>query len=133
MEFVALVTIGAVFEYAIFALLVGLARSRTGVMAPATTGHPQFERYFRVQQNTLERLIIFVPSLWIFSYYVGSVAGAAIGLVFLLARIAYCVGYVSNPDKRGLGFGVGEAANTTLMLGSIIGVIYRMAQSGINY
>ena len=70
MEFVALVTNLAVLEYAVFALLVGLARGRTGVLAPETSGHPEFERYFRVQQNTLERLVIFIPSLWVFSYYV---------------------------------------------------------------
>lgn len=133
MDFVALVTIAAVFEYAIFALLVGLARSRTGVMAPATTGHPEFERYFRVQQNTLERLIIFVPSLWIFSYYVSSVAGALIGVVFVLARVGYCVGYVSDPGKRGLGFGLGELANTALMLGSIVGVVIQMAHRGNHF
>ncbi|MCJ8311464.1 MAG: MAPEG family protein [Saccharospirillaceae bacterium] len=124
MEFVALVTILAVLEYAVFALLVGLARGRTGVLAPETSGHPEFERYFRVQQNTLERLVIFIPSLWVFSYYVNPLIGAAIGVVFIIARAGYCVGYVKAPEKRKIGYNVGELANNILMLGAIVGSIY---------
>ena len=127
MEFVALVTIAAVLEYAIFALFVGLARGRTGVLAPAISGHPEFERYFRVQQNTLERLVVFIPSLWIFSYYVNPVVGSIIGLVFVFARAAYYVGYVSSPEKRKFGYNLGEAANTILMLGSIVGSVYSLS------
>ncbi len=124
MELVALVTIIAVLEYAIFAFLVGLARKRTGVSAPAISGNPEFERYFRVQQNTLERLVIFIPSLWVFSYFAHEIAGVIVGLVFVLARAFYCVGYVSDPDKRKLGYNLGEIANNILIFGSIIGLVY---------
>jgi len=123
-ELVGLVTIFAVFEYAIFAFLVGLARGRTGVVAPVISGNPEFERYFRVQQNTLERLVIFIPSLWVFSYFVNPTAGAIAGVVFIVSRAAYCIGYVSDPPKRKLGYNLGELANNVLMLGSIIGIVY---------
>ena len=124
MELVALVTVFAVLEYAIFAFLVGLARGRTGISAPETSGNPEFERYFRVQQNTLERLVIFIPSLWIFSYFMNPLVGAIIGIVFIIARVAYCVGYVSEPAKRKLGYNLGELANNILMFGSIVGIVY---------
>jgi uncharacterized MAPEG superfamily protein len=123
MECTALVTIAALIEYAVFSILVAVARGRTGVKAPAITGHPVFERYFRVQQNTLERLIMFIPSLWLFSHYVSASTGAALGVVFVLARAAYCFFYVRAPDKRSMAFGVGELANAVLMVGAVIGAI----------
>jgi hypothetical protein len=41
-------------------LVVAGARGRHGVKAPATTGHPDFERAFRVQMNTLEHTVVFL-------------------------------------------------------------------------
>ena len=69
MVWVNLVTLCALLEYFVFAWLVGKARVQYGVKAPATSGHEVFERYFRVQQNTLELLIVFVPGLWIAAQY----------------------------------------------------------------
>ena len=123
MEITALVTVAAVLEYAVFSLLVGLARGRTGVEAPRISGNPEFERYFRVQQNTLERLVIFLPSLWLFSHYVSVLVGGILGGVFVLGRVLYAAGYVSAPNRRFLGFGLGELANMSLMLGSVYGVV----------
>lgn len=121
MELVAIVTILSVLQYAVFALLVSFARKRTGVVAPQISGHPEFERYFRVQQNTLERLIIFVPALWIFSTYVSPMLGAGLGALFIATRAVYCVAYVVNPQMRGLGYVPGEVVNTVLMLGGLLG------------
>ena len=123
MEFVAIVTMLAVFEYAVFALMVGLARGRTGVIAPNISGDPEFEKYFRVQQNTLERLVIFIPSLWVFSYYVNPAVGAGLGVAFVLARAGYCYGYINKPENRRYGYNIGELINTVLMLGGIIGAL----------
>jgi len=125
MQPAAIITILALLEYAVFSLLVGLARARTGVSAPQITGHPEFERYFRVQQNTLERLIIFIPSLWIFAFYVNALVGAAIGSLFIVGRALYCIGYVAEPRKRGWGYNLGELANTTLMLGGLGVAVYQ--------
>ncbi len=52
------------------------------IKAPAISGHPDFERYFRVQANTLEWMPIFLPSLWLFALYVSDMGAAAIGLVW---------------------------------------------------
>ncbi len=79
MALVAAVIALALIEFIVFGLLVARARVRCQVAAPATTGHPVFERYFRVQQNTLEQLIVFVPSVWLFGYYVSALWAAGLG------------------------------------------------------
>jgi len=104
MVWVDLVTLCALIEYFIFAWLVGRARVSCGVEAPAVTGHEVFERYFRVQQNTLELLILFIPALWIAAKYFNPVWMAAIGAIYVLGRIVYLRGYVSKPRSRHWGF-----------------------------
>ena len=54
---VALVTLLALFVYVWTLARAGGARGKFGVEAPATTGHPEFERHFRVQANTLEGIV----------------------------------------------------------------------------
>jgi hypothetical protein len=69
MEFVAIVTVLALLQYILFAILVGKARGQYGVAAPAVAGHPVFERYFRVQMNTLELVVLFIPALYLAARY----------------------------------------------------------------
>ena len=85
----AIVIILAVIEYIVFGILVGRARGRYGIKAPATTGHEVFERYFRVHQNTLETLMGFIPGIALFALFVNPNWGAGIGLVYLIGRIVY--------------------------------------------
>ena len=66
-------------------------------MAPATSGNPTFERYFRAQQNTVEQLIIFVPAMLLFGHYVSAPIGAGLGLVFILGRALFARGYYRDP------------------------------------
>jgi uncharacterized membrane protein YecN with MAPEG domain len=106
------------------------ARSRYKISAPATTGNQDFERVFRAQQNTLEHLVVFVPCLWLFSRYVSPVWGAGIGLVWVLARIWYALGYAApTGSKRGPGFGLALAALAVLLVGAVIGILMRLAAS----
>ncbi len=123
MALVAVVIALALIEYLVFGILVGRARVRCGVLAPATTGHPVFERYFRVQQNTLEQLIVFVPSMWLFGMYVSPLWAAGLGLLFVIGRVLYLTGYVEDPKKRGAGFGVSFLPTAILALGALIGAI----------
>ncbi|MDG2070564.1 MAG: MAPEG family protein [Pseudomonadales bacterium] len=126
MELPVLVTLAAILEYMFFTFQVGLARGRYEVAAPATTGNAEWERYFRVQQNTVEQLIVFLPALWIFSTYVDPMIGAGIGMLFVIGRPIYYRSYIKAPKTRTVGFLMGYIANAVLMLGSIGGVIYRM-------
>ena len=111
----------ALLEYLAFGLLVGRARGQHNVPAPATTGHPVFERTFRVHQNTLEQLIIFVPAMWMFSALVSPQIAAGLGLAFVLGRALYFRGYVAEASKRSAGFLIGFLAQAVLLLGSLIG------------
>ena len=119
------VTLLALLEYLILGVMVGRARQRYGVEAPATTGNPDFERYFRVHVNTLEALIVFVPAVWIFSLTVNYHFGVALGLLFVIARIIYASGYLSAAAKRVPGAIATGVINVILVLGSLIGLIVK--------
>ena len=129
MPYLAIVTSLALAEYFGISLLVGRARGKYGIKAPATSGHPVFDRTFRVHQNTLEQLVIFLPSLWLFGTFVSAPWGALIGLVFIVGRVVYVQGYVADPEKRGTGFGIGFLANSVLLLGGLIGAIVALSAS----
>ena len=122
----ALVTLLALLVYFWILLRAGSARSKHDIKAPAITGHPEFERKLRVQQNTLELLIMFIPSLWIFSLTIQVLAGAALGLIFVLGRILYAISYAADPAKRNLGFGLSIIPILILVLGGLVGVIRLM-------
>lgn len=120
-----LVTLLALLEYSILGVMVGRARVKYGVEAPATTGNPEFERYFRVHVNTLESLIVFLPAVWIFSYAVNYHLGVALGVLFIIARIIYANGYLTAPAKRGPGAMATGIINIILVLGSAIWIVVR--------
>ena len=123
MAWVHLVTLLALVEYLIFGMLVGRARGTYGVKAPATSGHEMFERYFRVQMNTLELLIVFVPALWVAAAYWNPAIVAAVGAVFLVGRLLYLRGYVADPRTRSLGFLLSSVPIVALLLGAGAGVL----------
>lgn len=112
----------ALIEYFILGGLVGRARGTYNVPAPATTGDPIFERYFRVHQNTLESLIVFIPGLWLFATYLNVPIAIALGLIFIAARIIYAAGYIKAPEKRAVGAGLTFLINATLVIGGLIGI-----------
>jgi uncharacterized membrane protein YecN with MAPEG domain len=122
MELVGIVGLLALIEYWIFLMMTGQARGRYGVAAPATAGHPIFERYFRVQMNTIEQLVIFLPSLVAFAWAVSAKWAAALGALFIVGRALYARGYIQDPAKRGPGFLLTLIANAALVLGALIGM-----------
>ncbi|MFP6664716.1 MAG: MAPEG family protein [Deltaproteobacteria bacterium] len=123
MEAVAIVTVLALLEYFAFSLQVGKARGEYKIDAPATTGHPIFERTLRVQQNTLEQLVLFLPGLWLFATYVNAEIAAVLGLVFIVGRALYARAYVAEPGSRTIGFVLGLAAEGILLIGALVGAI----------
>ena len=127
MHYVAIVTVLALAEYQLLGFLVGKARMRYGVAAPATSGNEQFERYFRAHQNTLEQLVIFIPSMWLFAHYFAPVWAAAIGLVFVIGRAVYFRSYVRDPKSRSLGFGLSALPTLVFMIGILWGAINAIA------
>ncbi len=123
MLWTALVILAALIEYMVFGFLVGGARARYKIAAPATSGHPDFERTFRVHYNTLEMLVVFVPAIWLFGMYLNPRWGAIIGVVFVVGRALYAIGYLRAPEKRELGAMLSFASLAVLLVGAVIGVV----------
>jgi glutathione S-transferase len=119
----ALVTCLALLVYIWNFMSAGSARGKHKIQAPATTGHPEFERKLRVQENMIEQLIVFLPALWIFCLTVQPLIGAALGLIFVIGRIIYSAAYAADPSKRSLGFGLAILPTVILLLGGLAGVI----------
>ena len=123
MPYVDIVTALAVLQFTVFGFRVGKARGRYGVKAPAITGNETFERIFRVQQNTLEQLIVFLPGLYLFSHYFKPQVAAVLGAMYLIGREVYAVTYVKEPSKRGLGYGLTFLPTVILVLGGLVGAV----------
>lgn len=119
------VTILAVVLYIITVMRVGNMREKHDICAPAVTGHPEFERAYRVQMNTLESMPVFLPVLWLATLYFTRVSllAPAIGLVWIIGRIVYMLAYMADPSKRGLGFGIAAMSQIALLLLAIAGIV----------
>jgi uncharacterized MAPEG superfamily protein len=119
MAWVLIVMVLALLQFYAFGAAVGRARVQHGVAAPATTGNPVFERYFRVQMNTLEQLVVFLPAIWLFAQFVDPHWAAGLGAVYLAGRLIYFMSYVKDPKSRGMGFGL-TALPILIMLGGVL-------------
>lgn len=116
-------TLLAIALYFFLATRVAVARGKFGVRLPATSGHPDFERVFRVHQNTLEWLPTFLVPLWLCAIYLDDVAVAVLGLVWIGGRVLYFLGYREAVEKRLPGFFVQSLACMLLFLGAIAGLV----------
>ena len=120
--YTALVTLLSVALYFYFATRVAVARGKFGVSLPATTGNADFERIFRVHQNTLEWMPIFLAPLWICALFLSDVGAAAVGVLWLLGRVVYAIGYGRAVEQRLPGFFIQSSACILLFLGAATGV-----------
>lgn len=116
---VAIVTLLSLLVYLWMILRIPGARRRTGIDAPAMTGHPELERHLRVQANTVEWLVIYLPALWLFAIYWNDLVAAALGVVWMLGRIIYALGYAADPKKREVGFIIQALATAILFVGAL--------------
>jgi uncharacterized membrane protein YecN with MAPEG domain len=128
MAYVDIVTALALLQFVVFGFKVGKARARYGVKAPAVTGNDTFERYFRVQQNTLEQLIVFLPGLYLFSHYFKPQVAAVLGAIYLIGREIYAFTYVKDPAKRDIGFGLTFLPTVILVVGGLFGAVRTLVQ-----
>jgi glutathione S-transferase len=122
-NFTAGVTLIAVILYFWIGFAVGQARAKFAIKAPATTGHPDFERVFRIQMNTLEWMPIFLPSLWLAAIYVSDIGAALLGVVWIVGRVLYMRGYAQAAEKRETGFFVQAITAGLLWVAALIGVV----------
>ncbi len=126
MSYVHIVTVLALLQFIVFGFKVGRARERFGVKAPAVTGNDVFERYFRVQQNTLELLVVLVPGLYLFSHFFSPPLAAVLGLIYLIGRQVYAGAYVKDPATRSAGFGMSILPALILVLGGLVGAVWQL-------
>lgn len=125
MEATAIITILALAQFVLYGIQVGSMRGKHGIKAPAVTGHPEFERMFRVQQNSMEQLVVFIPALWIFAHLVNPLWGAGMGLVFIIGRFIYRSSYVKDPDARGMGFTITFVPTAVMLVWSLVVAVMR--------
>ena len=126
MEYMALVILAALTQYVYFTIRVGAAREKYGIDAPRTTGNETWERLFRIQQNTLEQLIIFIPTLVLFSIYVSATWALLPGVIFLIGRQLYAWEYAKNPKTRVPGMSLTLLANAALLVGAAIALVLKL-------
>ena len=120
MEILAIVTILALGQYVYFSIQVGSYRGKYKVLAPAVSGSPEFERVFRVQQNTMEQLVVFVPALWIFGHLVRPAYAAGFGLVYIVGRFIYRAEYLKDPASRSPGFALSFLPSAVMLVWSLV-------------
>ena len=113
----------ALLQFIYIGIEVGRARGRYGIQAPAISGHPEFERYFRVHMNTLEQLAVLLPSSTAFAYLVSDLWAAVAVAVYIVGRFIYFRSYVSDPSKRSLGFMLSALPAWLMVLGTIIAAV----------
>ena len=126
MELIVIVVALALLEYMYFSFQVGNGRAKYDVPAPAVSGNPIWERLYRVQLNTVEQLIVFLPAIWLFGTYVSAPLGAGLGLIFVIGRFIYFNSYVKDPASRTIGFVMGFLANVVMVVGALIGAMMRL-------
>ena len=129
MGLLTIVLVLILVQYLFFGMKVGGARVKHGINAPAISGHPEFERHYRVHQNTLEQLAIFIP-LYLAFAVMGEAQGwmayeiaSVLGVVFIIGRFVYSSSYVKDPNTRGKGFMIGFLATGLLLLGTLVASI----------
>lgn len=123
MEYVYLAILIGLIEYIAFVGLVGAGRGKFNVAAPATTGNPEWERLYRIQQNTLEQLMLFIPGIYGFAHFVSTGWAVGIGSIYLVGRMVYFFGYRQAADKRGIGAVMSVVPNIVLVVGALIGLL----------
>ncbi len=126
MHLPAIITLFSLLLFFAILIYVGYARTKYGVKAPATTGNDNFERIFRVQMNTMENLVLFLPALWLFSHYVSPLWAGLVGVVWLVGRVDYALSYARSAAARSRGYALSALAFLVLAVGAVIGVVLRI-------
>jgi glutathione S-transferase len=129
MHYVAIVTAVALLQFFWFGWQVGVARGKYNIPAPAISGNEVFERTFRVQMNTQEQLLVFLPALWIFASFISPLWAAVLGAVFIVGRAVYAMTYVRDPKSRSIGFALTAIPNLLMLLGILIWAVWALVKS----
>jgi glutathione S-transferase len=125
----AFITLLTVFLMFGLTFNVGRARGKYQVKAPEVSGHELFERAYRIQLNTIENVLMFLPALWLYAIFIGDKGAGNSGFIWLLARVWYAIAYQKNPAKRGLGFLISILVIAGLWTGAAYGIIHQFMRA----
>ncbi len=129
-NYVVIVSALGLLAYYFTLLMAGLARGRFSIVPPSHSGPPEYERYVRAHQNTLEHLVLFLPGLWLFAYAVSPLWAAAIGSIWPFMRVGYALGYHKAPEKRLIWLYLSMPPIYIFVLGSLIAGSLRLVRGG---
>jgi glutathione S-transferase len=118
----AAVTLLAVLISLAFAIRVARTRDRSKIDAPAMSGSRDLEYALRVQGNTVEQFVMFVPSLWLAALYFPDWWAPILGLVWCLGRIVYSFVY-GDAKSRFPGFALTIFPTIILWILAAIGIV----------
>jgi glutathione S-transferase len=127
MGLVEIVMVLALLQYLAFGVLVTRARSRYGIQGSAVSGHEMFVRYYRVQMNTLEILVVLLPAMWLAAQYWPPLFVSGLGVVYLIGRVVFLRAYLSAPERRGVGFKLSMGSTVALLLAGLAGAVLALA------
>ncbi|XP_053559662.1 microsomal glutathione S-transferase 2 [Bombina bombina] len=119
---VAAVSLLSACQNGYYARLVGRSRMKHKIMPPAISGHPEFERTFRAQQNCVEFYPIFLVVLWTAGLFFNQEAAAVFGSLYIFARHFYFKGYVDSAKGRIPGFYLSLLSLFLLLVLAAIGI-----------
>jgi len=124
-------TLGVVLLLSCTAGWVGLQRLRLGIKAPEMTqtepGDPfrdePFKRAYRIQMNTQEGALVFLPALWICAFGWNDHLAGALGGIWIAARVWYAVAYAADPTSRRPAFLLSQTIYVVTWLGGAAGLV----------
>jgi uncharacterized MAPEG superfamily protein len=125
MEYSIAIILIALLQFIFFTGRAGFSRG-VGIKAPKTVGNERWERIFRIQQNTMEQLVIFIPAMLIFSLYVSATWVLLPGILFIVGRHIYSRLYLESPENRGPGMVLSFFTNIALVIGGLMGVSLKL-------
>lgn len=117
------ITLATLLMYFWIIFNVGKARGQYQIEAPCIDGPAEFLRVLRVQMNTVEQLVFFMPALWLCAYWYSDRMAALGGAIWIVGRIWYALGYYRDAAKRSGGFLVSTLAAIALVLGAAYGLL----------
>ncbi|RMF07574.1 MAG: MAPEG family protein [Alphaproteobacteria bacterium] len=107
--------------FLVFGARVGAGRGKHKVNAPACEGPDEWNRHFRIHQNTMEQMVQFLPLMWILAAMGHDMWAGALGALFIFGRLLYASAYARDPEKRGPGMILTFLASAIALIAIVVG------------
>lgn len=118
-----LALVAALIVYVWISTNVGRARAQYGVPAPQSGGHPEFDKRYRVQVNTVEQSVLLIPGVLLGAPVIGDVFAGALVAIWAVGRVLFALAYYKDPGKRSLGFALTFIPGLMLVVAAAKGAV----------